>query len=86
MAAYGSRRDLFGQFVRFVLRGDGMKSIAIDEKWRFRRGFLDSIGMLDYDPGVEVNLPHDGMIGTKVSPDARQALTWGILREICRIT
>ena len=54
-----------------------MKSIAIDEKWRFRRGFLDSIGMLDYDPGVEVNLPHDGMIGTKVSPDAPAGVDMG---------
>ena len=47
-----------------------MKSVLIDEKWQFRRGFLDSIGMLESDPGVEVNLPHDGMIGTAVSKDA----------------
>lgn len=47
-----------------------MRSFELDEKWRFRRGFLDSIGMLESDPGVEVDLPHDGMIGTDVSPDA----------------
>lgn len=47
-----------------------MKSINLDEKWTFRRSFLDSVGMLDQDPGVEVNLPHDGMIGTPVTPDA----------------
>ena len=47
-----------------------MKSIALDEKWTFRRSFLDSVGMLAQDPGVEVNLPHDGMIGTPVTPDA----------------
>ena len=47
-----------------------MKSIALDEKWTFRRSFLDSVSMLEYDPGVEVNLPHDGMIGTPVTPDA----------------
>jgi len=47
-----------------------MKSISLDEKWRFRRSFLDSVGMLSQDLGVEVNLPHDGMIGTPVSPDA----------------
>ena len=47
-----------------------MEIINIDEKWQFRRGFLDSIGMLESDPGVEVNLPHDGMISTPVSLDA----------------
>ena len=47
-----------------------MRSVCIDEKWTFRRGMLDSIGILDSDPGEEVNLPHDGMIGTPVSPDA----------------
>lgn len=47
-----------------------MEIIIIDEKWQFRRGFLDSIGMLESDPGVEVNLPHDGMISTPVSLDA----------------
>lgn len=47
-----------------------MKSVLIDEKWQFKRGFLDSIGMLESEPGVEVNLPHDGMIGTAVSKDA----------------
>ncbi len=47
-----------------------MKSIALDEKWTFRQGYLDSIGMLCTDLGVEVNLPHDGMIGTETVPDA----------------
>ncbi len=47
-----------------------MKSIALDEKWTFPRGFLDSVGMLSEDLGVEVNLPHDGMIGTPVTPNA----------------
>lgn len=47
-----------------------MKCINLDEKWTFRRGFMDSIGALEADPGVEVNLPHDGMIGTAVTPDA----------------
>ena len=47
-----------------------MKRIALDEKWTFRRSYLDSVSMLQYDPGVEVNLPHDGMIGTPVTPDA----------------
>ena len=47
-----------------------MKEIRLNEKWAFRRGLLDSIGMLKADPGVMVDLPHDGMIGTKVSKDA----------------
>ncbi|MBQ8798081.1 MAG: DUF4982 domain-containing protein [Lachnospiraceae bacterium] len=47
-----------------------MKSMNLDEKWTFRRGYLDSVGMLSEDPGVEVNLPHDGMIGTPVTPEA----------------
>ena len=47
-----------------------MKNISIDEKWVFRNGYVDNLGMLRDDPGVEVNLPHDGMIGIKVQPDA----------------
>ncbi len=47
-----------------------MKKVGLDEKWTFRNGFVDSLGMLQGDPGVEVNLPHDGMIGTEVTPDA----------------
>ena len=47
-----------------------MNSIVLDEKWTFRRGYLDSITMMEHDPGVTVDLPHDGMIGTPVTPDA----------------
>ncbi|MCQ2519073.1 MAG: DUF4982 domain-containing protein [Lachnospiraceae bacterium] len=47
-----------------------MKYTNLDREWTFRRGMIDSLGGLDADPGVVVNLPHDGMIGTKVSPDA----------------
>jgi beta-galactosidase len=47
-----------------------MKNICIDEKWIFRNGFVDSLGALHEDPGVEVYLPHDGMIGTEVKHDA----------------
>lgn len=47
-----------------------MIQTSIDEKWTFRNGFVDSLGMLRDDAGVEVNLPHDGMIGTEVTPDA----------------
>ena len=47
-----------------------MKRICIDENWTFRKGLLDSPGMLKDDPGTAVNLPHDGMISTPVRPDA----------------
>lgn len=47
-----------------------MNYINLDEKWTFRRGFADSLGALEETPGIEVNIPHDGMIGTPVSPDA----------------
>lgn len=47
-----------------------MKSIRLDDQWTFRRGFADSLGMLNGIPGTGVDLPHDGMIGTEVSPDA----------------
>lgn len=47
-----------------------MNSTVLDDKWTYRKGYLDSITMLDSDPGEIVNLPHDGMIGTEVSKDA----------------
>lgn len=47
-----------------------MKYIAIDNEWEFRRGMIDSLGGLNDIKGTVINLPHDGMIGTKVSPDA----------------
>lgn len=47
-----------------------MKSICMDQEWTFRRGFCDSLSALDATHGTIVNLPHDGMIGTSVSPDA----------------
>ena len=47
-----------------------MRYQCLDEKWTFRRGLLDSLAILQSDPGETVNLPHDGMIGTPVKPDA----------------
>ena len=52
-----------------------MNSICLDQAWTFRRGLLDSISQLKSDPGVVVDLPHDGMIGTPVSPDAQRFMT-----------
>ena len=54
-----------------------MKSILLDEKWTFRRDFVDSLGMLASIPGEEVNLPHDGMISTAVTPNAPGASDMG---------
>jgi len=47
-----------------------MNSICLDREWTYRKGLLDSVGILKTDPGITVDLPHDGMIGTAVSPDA----------------
>lgn len=47
-----------------------MQYINLDREWTFRRCFLDSLGALEWNPGVVVNLPHDGMIETDVTPDA----------------
>ena len=47
-----------------------MKSICLDQEWTYRKGLLDSISQLKSDPGAIVSLPHDGMIGTPVTPDA----------------
>ena len=47
-----------------------MQHINLDEKWCFRRGMLDSVGMLQWDPGELVNLPHDGMIHLDVTKEA----------------
>ncbi len=54
-----------------------MKSIILDREWMFRRGYLDSISMLDSIPATVVNLPHDGMIGTPVSADAPAGVDMG---------
>ncbi len=54
-----------------------MRYITLDEKWSFRRGFVDCLGAYDWIPGEEVNLPHDGMIGTPVTPDAPAASDMG---------
>lgn len=43
---------------------------TINDGWVLRKGFLDSVGMLEYDKGTAVSLPHDSMIATEVSPTA----------------
>ncbi len=54
-----------------------MKKLELDKEWMFRRGYLDSITMLENTPGTLVNLPHDGMIGTPVSADAPAGVDMG---------
>lgn len=51
-----------------------MKTLLLDEKWTFRRGLLDSLGIIDSYKAETVNLPHDGMIGLPVDKNA-QAVT-----------
>ena len=64
-----------------------MQQVNINEKWTFRRGVLDSIGMLKTDPGVMVDLPHDGMISTKVSKDATAQFDSGYFEgDTCNYT
>ena len=64
-----------------------MKEIRLNEKWAFRRGFLDSISMLKTDPGIVVNLPHDGMICTKVRKDAAAQYDSGYFTgDVCNYT
>lgn len=64
-----------------------MEHINFDEKWVFRRGLLDSVGMLDSNPGIVVNLPHDGMIETKVTPDAAAGSDSGYFTgDVCNYT
>ncbi len=47
-----------------------MLYVDLDREWTFRRGMVDSLGALEANEGTVVNLPHDGMIGSKVSPNA----------------
>lgn len=57
-----------------------MERINLDKEWTFRRGFLDSLGMLESVEGTVVNLPHDSMIGTKVDKDTPSEYDWGYFR------
>ena len=54
-----------------------MKAVDLDREWMFRRGWLDSLTMLENTPGIPVNLPPDGMIGTPVSADAPAGVDMG---------
>ncbi|MCQ2498625.1 MAG: DUF4982 domain-containing protein [Lachnospiraceae bacterium] len=64
-----------------------MKKICIDEGWTFRRGLLDSLGAMEKDPGVLVNLPHDGLISTAVSAKADARSDSGyFLGDVCNYT
>lgn len=64
-----------------------MKQISLDKKWTFRRGLLDSVGMMAADPGIVVDLPHDGMIGLDVSRDAQALYESGYYPgDVCNYT
>ena len=64
-----------------------MKTLDLNEKWTFRRGFLDSLGMIKGCPGEEINLPHDAMISTPVAPNAVSGVDSGYFKGgICNYT
>lgn len=64
-----------------------MKCIDLDEKWTFRWGYLDSVSMLEADEGITVDLPHDAMIGTRVTPDAPAGVDSGFFNGgMCNYT
>ena len=64
-----------------------MKIISLDQNWTFRWGYLDSVGTLDNDNGVPVNLPHDAMIGTAVTADCPAGCDSGFFNGgICNYT
>lgn len=64
-----------------------MEQISLDREWEFRRGFVDSLGMLTEDNKVVVNLPHDSLISTKVSPDAPAVSDSGYFKgDVCNYT
>lgn len=64
-----------------------MKKTILNEKWVFRRGFCDSLEALAQCRGEEVNLPHDGMISTPVSPDAISGVDSGYFNGgVCNYT
>ena len=64
-----------------------MKQIKLDEKWTFRRGFLDSVSMLDTVPGTLVDLPHDAMVSLHVTPYAPAAFDSGYYPgDMCNYT
>ena len=64
-----------------------MKKISLDQNWTFRWGYLDSVGGLDNDAGVQVNLPHDAMIGTAVTADCPAGCDSGFFNGgICNYT
>lgn len=60
-----------------------MIKINLDEEWIYRKGFLDSLGMIEATEGIRVNLPHDGMIASRVDENAPGGYDWGYFRGDC---
>ncbi|MCQ2590142.1 MAG: DUF4982 domain-containing protein [Treponema sp.] len=64
-----------------------MEKINLDEKWTFRRGLLDSLGVIDSNPGEIVNLPHDGIISLPVTKSAPAVTDSGYFPgDVCNYT
>jgi len=64
-----------------------MEKIIMNQNWEFRKGFLDSVGMLANVPFVSVNLPHDSMIGNEADPKAPASVDSGYHNgDVCNYT
>ena len=64
-----------------------MNKVSLDQNWIYRWGYLDSVSALDNDAGVQVNLPHDAMIGTAVTADCPAGCDSGFFNGgICNYT
>lgn len=64
-----------------------MRRINLDKGWQLRRGFLDSLGMLQGVEATVVDLPHDSMISGNVDKAAPAGYDWGYYRgDRCNYT
>ena len=64
-----------------------MERTILNKKWIFRRAFCDSLEVMAEYKGEEVNLPHDCMISTPVTPDAVSGVDSGFFRGgVCNYT
>ena len=64
-----------------------MEKTTLNEKWIFRNKFCDSLEAMAECPGEEVNLPHDYMISTQVTPDAISGVDSGFFKGgVCNYT
>jgi len=64
-----------------------MENITLDSNWEFRRGYRDSLGLMDSGNVKTVNLPHDGMISLETTKDAQAFVDSGFFTgDLCNYT